>query len=655
MGIWQEISEALEASAEDKNEARLLLSESRQGMPLNRTQSSMLKLPDALIASYFAQLEEEAKPEKRLAKEPESSWMLEAGFCWLNIRASAHDNRAGSFLQAAKLLPAISSNAILLAPFHPVEFELCYAPLDMHSADPSFSEAALASHGISLAEQLRAFVSACRLLGKAVGYELLFYASQFSRIAMERPRLFRWVLLDKDRKLLAMADPDHPYSRKNRLRDAEAVAVLVSAVKDDYGIGSFLSNESDSPEQSAKRDKAYYSAIKLCIDEGLWPVPAHARNGVGIPSFLRYDGPGDFPVFSYLDKLGNDLGGEAYSVVTPFAFYDEMPVNMQPSASLPLNQEAVEYYCEVFPYWRDNFGFEFMRMNAVDSLFSELLDENGLIPSSDRPTAKLLSKAIKIAKQSNPGVGIIASRKGAEHRDYGKLGFDLVMGNESLRRIDAVLVRDCFAIYDELNTKSGNPASSGKKSSACFAVDVPESSSPRLWGSPMIKVMGTKRMHLRHAFAHFISVGRAKRPLFETMGFQDGSSGLYEAGLSVRGLDWADDAMFAQGYTLIEKLHDRFRNLFASGRITERHVEAEYAWWMVKSEDEPGIVVIAASLETAEGRAPGNISIQLDPGSYEGTVHRIPSLSSLVCIKDQLSVHLDFLDILLIELKPVVS
>jgi len=76
---------------------------------------------------------------------------------------------------------------------------------------------------------------------------------------------------------------------------------------------------------------------------------------------------------------------------------------------------------------------------------------------------------------------------------------------------------------------------------------------------------------------------------------------------------------------------------------------------MVKSEDEPGIVVIAASLETAEGRAPGNISIQLDPGSYEGTVHRIPSLSSLVCIKDQLSVHLDFLDILLIELKPVAS
>ena len=138
------------------------------------------------------------------------------------------------------------------------------------------------------------------------------------------PYLFRWVALDDDRTGLEHADPAFPYRAEDRLRDAELVAGMVAAAKEDYGITSFRRNESDPPEILLAKDKAYYSAIRLCIDHGLWPVPAHARNGVGIPAFARYDGGSDFPLFSYRDADGIDIGEDAYSVVAPFAFYDDI-------------------------------------------------------------------------------------------------------------------------------------------------------------------------------------------------------------------------------------------------------------------------------------------------------------------------------------------
>lgn len=656
MSIWNKIAAALNPSLSDLDIAKTLLAEVKQSMPINRTQTSMLMLSDAVIASFYSMLEAEAGPQHRLAKEKSSSWMLDSSFCWVNVRGSAHGDRAGSFIQAAKLLPAISSKAILLAPFHPVEFELCYAPENMHSADPAFAEKALSDKNISLADQLRAFVTAARLLGKTAGYELLPYTAQFSRIAMEMPHLFRWVFLDESRKYLALADPAHPYSKEDRLRESKTVATLVASVKAEYKVDSFFIKEEDTKEQVALIDKAYYSAIKLCIEQGLWPVPAHARAGVGIPSFLRYDGTGDFPVFSYRDVYENDLGAEAYSVVAPFAFYDDMPVNKLPSTKLPINTEALEYYCGIFPYWRDNYGFDFMRMNAVDSLFSNVLDDNGNLPVSDRPTAELVAMVIKKARQGWSGVGVIASRKGDEYLSYASLGFDLVMGTEALRRIDEPLVTDSFKMYDALSNAGHGEEKGSALASACFAVDVPESSAPRLWGSPMAKVMGPKRMVLRHFFARFISVGQGKRPFFETMGLQDGSSGLYESGLSVRGLDWADDASFAQAYTLIEQLYNRLAAFLSEGVIVSRHVEAEYAWWIVgsgKADNADRLIVLAVSLETAEGRAPGNIFIKLDSAYYEGVVHKLPDSSYQICVKDVLNLNIDFLDVLLVELTKV--
>jgi len=651
MALWNDIERALSPGREDSEFAGRLIADLEAGAALARTQTALLRAGDAAMAAFYSMLESRRPRMEQRCNRPDSSWMRGSDICWINVRACAVDDSPGTFVRAAKLLPAIASDSILLAPFHPTQFDLSYAPETMTIADPALADDALTAAGISPENQLRAFVSACGLLGKSVGYELLPYAAQFSRIAMERPRLFRWVALDDERTGLAHADPSFPYRVEDRLRDADLVSAMVASAKEDYGVSTFRRHENDSLETLVAKDKAYFSAIRLCIDHGLWPVPAHARNGVGIPSFLRYDGGNDFPVFSYRDADGSDIGEDAYSVVAPFAFYDEMPVNALPADPVHRNSDAIDYYASVFSYWRDSFGFDFVRYNAVDRIFEESLDEEGFMPSSDRPTPEVVMAAIEASRDGAPGTGAVASRKGPEAEDYAALGFDLTMGSEALRRIDAPLVRDCLALYDTLCAR----APGARPVSACFSVDVPESGAPRLWGSAMSRVMGPERMRLRHGMARFLSVGRGRRPMFETMGFQDCSTGLYEAGLSIRGLDWADDAVFAAGYASIERLYARMRPFLDAAFIAERHVEPGYAWWQIRGAGRSRLVVVAASLETAEGQSPGRLSIPIDPawGDLEGRAWKLPDPDGAsVQAGTSLEVELGFLDSVVVDLVP---
>ncbi len=651
MAIWSDISRVLSPTQDDLEYAARLLRELEEGQALARTQTSLLRAGDRAMAAFYSALELRRSPGSRGSCEADPSWILHRDICWVNVRACAIDGMPGSFIRAAKLLPSISSDAILLAPFHPVQFDLLYAPESMTIVDESLGDERLDSAGIRAADQLRAFVSACGLLGKRVGYELLPYAAQFSRIAMERPDLFRWVILDERRSGLAYADPDFPYRTEDRLRDSALVAEMVATAKEQYGISSFRKHESDSPETGVAKDKAYYSAIRLCIDRGLWPVPAHARNGVGIPSFCRYDGMGDFPVFTYRDASGLDLGSDAYGVVAPFAFYDDVPANALLSGPVPRNDAAIDYYAHVFSMWRDAFSFDFVRYNAVDRVFEETMDEGGDVPASDRPTPEVVAEAIAASREGAPGIAAIAARKGTDVDRYTALGFDLTMGSEALRRVDEPFVRDALELYDTLCKHAG----SGKLVSTCFAVDLPESAAPRLWGSPLARVMGPERMRLRHAMARFLSVGEGRRPMFETMGFQDNSTGLYEAGLSTKGLDWADDTGFAAGYASIERLYARLRPFLDSGRIDARHIEASYAWWQIRGTGTDRLLIAAASLETAEGLSPGRISVPVDAawGDMEGRAYRLPDSTGIgMDARRSADIDLGFLDFVVVDLAP---
>ncbi len=615
MALWKDIAEALSPDDGQRREAEALAAECAAGIPAGRTQSSLLRLPDAVIALFYAGLEAARSPRRACREEPDSSWMLRSDFCYVSVRASGHDDRPGSFLQAAKLLPGTAASAIHLAPFHPVHFDVVYAPENQSTVDPSLADPALAAAGIGPEDQLRAFSLACRLLGKAVGYDLLPHIAQFGRTVVERPSLFRWVQLDPARRSISCEDPVTPYRREDRLRIAALVEDLVGAIKEDYGLSTFKREEGDLGAQEEVKDRAYFAAIRQCIDRGLWPVLSQAWNGVGIPAFLRYERGGDFPVFSYRDAAGADVGADSYGVVAPYAFYDGVPPNSLPEEGCPpsLNREAVDYWSGIYSRWRDGYGFDFVRYDSLDHVLDSVTDDADRLPVSDRPTPEVLAAATAASRSGGAGAtGALAERMGAEFAEYADMGFDLVLGSDWLRRIDAPLMRDSFALYDRLAARASVPGS--RPASVCFAVDCHDAGDSRFWGSSLAAVMGPERMSLRHMVARFCSVGPGRRPLYEVMGFQDLSTGLYASTISARGMDWADDRAAAARYASIERSWARLRPFLESAAIVDRRVEDRFAWWLVADPGRNRLVAVTCSLETADGAAPGRVEVPLGKG-----------------------------------------
>jgi hypothetical protein len=659
MALWREIAQALGPDDSDLAAAEALYAQFKAGDLLDRTQTSLLRHSDAAMALLYSMLERDQAPRRPARDEADSAWMLRSDFCYLNARACAIDSRAGSFLQAAKILPAIASDAIHLAPFHPNHYELLYVPEGQALIDPSLADDFLLAAGISLESQLRAFAAACHLLGKAVGFDLMPYAAQFGRVVLDRPELFRWLRLDEERNDLAIAADARRYSAQRRMEYAERVQAIVSAVRDDYGIDSLKRKEGDGAADVAAKDKAYYTAIQQCIDRGLWPVLMNPWNGIGLPAYIGYNAGGEFPLFAYRDQDGADAGAEASGVVSPYAFYDGLPSSLSygltsgddtQGSAITRNEEAIRYYSHIFDQWRDSFGFDFVRYDSVDRVLDLCADDAGCVPLSDRPTPDLLREAVGQSRKGLPGVGALAERNAPDFEEFGAMGFDLVMGNDMLRRIDAPLIRDTIDLYERLAESAGCG-----KATVCFAIDAHDTGDPRRWGSPLARLMGPERMHLRHGLARFISLGPVRRPMYETMGFQDLSSGIYEAETSIKGLSWADDAPFARSYAAIERLYKRLRPFLDNGVLGSHFIAPAYAWWIVHGKSPGRQLVVACSLETAEGRDPGRLDIELGKHAtgFEGVSYALPACEPIpVATGGKLSLELRYLEMLVVDLSP---
>jgi hypothetical protein len=662
--LWPAIEKMLAPGEGDRAAAAAILEDIEAGTALARTQSSLLRAPDPVVAVLFSTLEHRVAGGKASLAEPrynsaDPSWMTRADFCYLSVRACAHEEVPGSFIQAAKLLPAITAEAIHLAPFHPIHFDVVYAPESPSVVDPALADPVLMAAGLGPENQLRAFIRACRLLGKAVGYDLLPHAAQFSRVALERPGLFRWIHLDDNRTGLVEADPGKPYGRKEREEAADIVAGICASAKDDYGVASLKRAEDDDGATTAAKDRAYFTAIRMCMENGLWQVPCHAWNGAGAPAFSGYDHGSDYPVFAFRNDRGEDVSAEAYGVSSPYAFYDGLlPNSIADPDSLPSpNTDAIDYFSSIFSAWLTRYGFDFVRVDAVDRLLWSSLDAEGTLPVSDGLTPFVIRRVLKAARKTHPGVGALASRYGTEVDEFAREGFDLLMGADMMRRIDAPLLREALSLYDRLEERNADPAS--HRATVCFAVDAHETSSPRQWGTALASIMGPARMGLRHAVARFLSVGGGRRPLYETMGFQDLSTGLYESSLASTGLQWNDNAAFATAYAATEGLYRRLRSFLDTAAISVRYVCETYAWWIIVPAGRSGsphrVVIVALSLETGDGLDPGRIDIPLTPswGELQGKVHRAPGNAGLeISVTGSLVLQLKFLDWVIVELEP---
>lgn len=580
--LWQTIAACLPATAAERDQAAALLADYRAHGYIARPPAEMARLSHAAIAAFYAALPDGPRPVSS-----SSAWMLDASFCFINVRATGVDGRHGTFIHAAKLLPALRADAIHLGPFTDYDFGVIYAPRSSRTISPLIIEPELP---LAPLMQAVAFVEACHALGKAVGFDLLPHVAQFALTVMVHPEAFRWLKLNAAKDGLAggMSQADM-LAEPAQAAIVDEIRARVTEAKRASGIETFASPEDDHTTVLYKRE-VYFRLIGTLIAAGYWSIPSQSWNAHGVPAFAGYNYDGGYPRFDYRSPDGADQSGAAYHVVTPFKTAQITAINRAPE-SAPPHPPGIDLFADTFTYWREQ-GFDFVRYDSVDHIFDSA---DGPWPLSDRPAPDVLREVIARTRRDAPHIGALAERMVNDFEGYPALGFDLGLGSDPLRPLDRALVESGFRLYDWLDAhhKQGD-----RPFGVTFAVDTHDSGNPAFWGQPLVQAAGAEGMRRRHFLARFLDIGRAPRPKYECIGSQDLSYGLYAANISDVNLTWVGDTDYTHRYHLLEDLYARHRALLRRGRLLRRHADDDGAWWVAGD----GSAVLVAALNYAAGR-----------------------------------------------------
>lgn len=614
---WKTLQQILPVSPSEGKIAQELLAETLVHGAVRRTCLEMLSLPDAVIVAYYAALADLRPAISPAASRGDSGWMTYADFCFINVRATGLGEQPGSFIQAAKLLPVIRANAIHLGPFTRYDFGVIYAVQSLRSLATILIDQRLLSAGFDGDEQLHAFVDAAHRLGKAVGFDLEPHTAQFSIPVVEHPDCFRWIELGEDRNTLAGGiTMEESLSLEHQTRIAEKVRQLTISGLHAAGFKTFETESGDSIEIIHKKEAAYGALIETLIANGLWTIPSQIWDGDGVPAFAGYHQEGGYPRFDYRSRDGRDGAEYAYHILTPFAFHSGLRPNKAPlrSCTPQLNQSALDLFCSVFSYWRDEFDFDFIRYDSVDHIFDSAWLYHPEYPASDRPASAVLQACITASRtEDKPWIGNFAERMGNEIEEYSKLGFDLILGTDMLERINHGLIEKTFWLQDRHNRLNRERIT---RAAVTFSVDTHDTGNPFLWGDSLIKIMGPERMRLRHFISRFCSAGVNRRPKYEVMGVQDLSHGLYPANISEQNLTWVGDTEYTRHYHLLEDIYDYYRPVLNQGEIYQRYVDDEVAWWVIQSGRTLLIPLVALEHDTPiPGHAALDLRVWGDPRS----------------------------------------
>lgn len=580
----------------------------RQGY-LGLTCREALEQPDFLWLTFFASLAGrravEGRPPSPVEHRPDSGWMREFDYCFLNVRATALEPSAtGTFVSAVKLLPVLRTKGIHLAPFFDCNFGNVYCIDSLTMPYPKTIDHELVAEGVTPDEQVRFFVDMAHLAGMVVGFDLEPHTSQFSRVVLSRPELFRWVRLNAERTGTVPADQRKLHTRPVQEEILVQVRAIVSAALAAEGLETV---EQPGADPAAIR-RAHGTALRMLIERGIWTLPSGTWGGVGLPKFVRYDTKDDYPVFEYRNAEGDDHAEHAFGMLTPFRFYDNLPLNELPGggylpkaakpgadetdattkkkaeekkedktdgklrlkkSQLPIiNDEVVDWFADVFPGVQDRYGFDFVRLDYVDHVFDAVLEEDPTVPVSDRCIPEVLRRVIARARERRPWTGAMAERMGMDVLEYGGIGFDLLLGIDILTPMHAEALSGILAFSHEQAalSRSGKPVASVQ-----WSVDTHDSGNPLFWTRPIGEVVGSDGMLLRQFVARFATPGPMRRPAYECMGNQDMSVGLFHCNNNDSSLRWVGDRDHCRCYHAIEDAALRFGGLLRQGGAS---------WWI---------------------------------------------------------------------------
>lgn len=617
MTIWDQMLAALPGSLEAPEETHRLLEAYQIHKRLAFTCPQALQISDEALVHFFARLAASNGCDSPAAARDNSGWMADSDFCFFNIRATGSGTSMGNFIQAAKLLPIVRANAIHLAPFTDYDFENIYAVRSVETISPNVVSPKWLALGFSPADQLRAFIEAAHILRKTVGFDLEPHVAQYARPVLMRPALFRWYQLSTDRASLAGGlSSEEMLQESQQTRITGQVEQIVQTALRQQNLDTLEIRDGDSPSLRAYKDQLYFRLIGELIGQGFWPIPSQVWSGDGVPAFKEYNVSGNYAVFDYRSRSGEDHGRYAYHVMTPFKLYNDLPPNRCPAgAQGQLNPPAVDYFSEIFLQWRDEFGFDFVRYDSVDHIFDSVQPQDPARPCSDRPTPAILETCVQRSRAGGrPYIGNFAERMGLELDSYAALGFDLILGTDMLQHPNRALIETAFWIHDQLQRiNQDRPA----RFAVPFCVDTHDTGNEHIWGEPLVKISGSRRMRLRHFLSRFLGCGLSRRPKYEVIGAQDLSFGLYRANVSDVNLTWVGDRDYNRAYHTLEDVYDFFRPLLNAGQIQSRFITTEYAWWQISARDEWLVAMVALDTGASEGQPLPPVEIPLPDGANQ--------------------------------------
>ncbi len=582
MNHWRQLMDLLPQSDENIDQGSRLFDDFITNGPLRLTSEELLRIPLPSFLQFYFLLLGEGLPSSPVAGNKDSSWMRKSDFSYFNVRATGVDGTRGHFLQAAKLLPSLRVNAIHLGPFTVTDFDSPYAVRSVRSIDRNAIDPELAKVGFTAEMQLNAFVEAVHGLKMAVGFDIEPHTSQFSNVVLHHPSWFRWIRVSANRKTLmdglTMEEILEPEMQKTF---AGEVDQIVKSCLNDQKINTLEFLEPDSTEIISNKEQVRGEIIGTLIDAGYWTIPNQSWAGIGIPAFNGYNRKRNFARFDYRDSDGKNQAKTAYHVLTPFAFYDNVPVNRMADPKIddpPVpRKDVIEGYSAIFTYWRDTFQFDFIRHDSADQVFNSLYPDTEY-PSSDRTSPDVLRACINKSRQDAPWIGNMAERMGVELDDFAPLGFDLLLGEDMLRDVDRELIENSFDLEERLillNRDRPIPFS------VVFALDTHDTGALR--GKSIVQDISRERMVQRHFVSRFLPCGSAIRPKYEVMGLPDRSYGLPEANNRLRNLTWIGDKIYLAQYHFLEEAYEWYEDFLESATLIEKNVNDKYASWILQS------------------------------------------------------------------------
>ncbi len=587
--IWPGLRDLFTPSPSDLSQAEELLKEWLDKGYLLRTSKELLLIPDSVIVAFFVSISEHRTVQSPHLGESDSGWFSRNDITFYNVRATGINGQTGNFLQAAKLLLGERAHSIHLAPFTRYDHNTIYSIVAAYSTAPELWHPVLVEAKIQPLDQVRLFVQAAHLLGKSVGYDLEPHTAQFSYLALEHPEAFRWVKIytPDPRWLDYYYTPDTVYKPDNQRRIVSEVRLFVRELMSHEGITTFEEETGDSYSRLHTKHTCFQRAVQFLIRNGYWTVPTHAWCGFGVPHYKGYNQEKNYAEFIYHDRNGMDVSAQAYHILTPFCFWQGLPPssiwnweNIARRGSP--NLEGIKLYQDIFLFWRDQAGFDFVRFDSVDHIWDSCDPQNPTIPLSDRPTPAILRDCNLKFRSQRPDIASLAERIGDEIRAYETIGFDAILGSSMMENPGPTMFEHDLNIdreLSDLNSKRPYPFS------VCAALDTHDTGNPLFRGRSLIELEGADGLLLRLFLARFLQSGLAYRPLYSVMGLTDLSYGLFPANISPVSLHWTGDRTFLEDYHRLEDLYLELKpKLYLMERILI-DLSLDGATWMFQGLD----------------------------------------------------------------------